>query len=304
VADDAQQVAVVTDSTAYLPREVVESLGIEVVSLYWDLGDGLARETDYGDDYGEFYAALEASATVAATSPPTVEDFVAVYEPLLAAGKDVVSVHISAGLSETCAHAEAAAIQLATDGNGGDRITVLDSAGAGGHEGMVAMAAAHAARRGLDGAAVAEVVKGARQEARTWILIDTLEYLRRGGRIGGAIAWVGSTLSIKPILEVATQLRAVERVRTRERGIERLVEFGRQQLALGADAWAVHHTRALDDANQLVERVRAVFARPPEFVAEMGPAVGTHIGPGGLGLGTIPARVLEHGSEYLSQLAS
>jgi DegV family protein with EDD domain len=290
---DGQRVAVVTDSIAYLPREVVESLGIELVSLYWDLGDGPSRETDYGDDYGEFYAALEAAATIATTSPPTVEDFVAVYEPLLAAGKDVVSIHISAGMSETCAHADMAASQLATGGNEASRITVLDSAAAGGHQGLVAMTAAHAARRGLDGAAVAEVAKRARQEARTWILVDTLEYLRRGGRVGGAIAWVGSTLNIKPILEVATDLRAVERVRTRARGIERLEEFGRQQLDLGADAWAVQHTRALEDANQLVERMRAVFARPPEFVAEIGPVLGTHLGPGLLGLGTIPARFLE-----------
>jgi DegV family protein with EDD domain len=264
-----------------------------VVSLYWDLGDGPARETDYGGDYREFYVALEASATVATTSPPTVEDFVAVYEPLLAAGKDVVSIHVSSGMSRTRAHAEMAASQLSTGGNEGDRITALDAAGGGGHLGLVAMAAAHAAGRGLDGAAVAEVAKGARQEVRTWFLLDTLEYLRRGGRIGGAIAWVGSTLNIKPILEVATEFRTVERVRTRTRGLERLVEFGRQQLTLGADAWAVQHTRALDDANQLVDRLRAVFVRPPEFVTEIGPVLGTHLGPGLLGLGTIPARFLE-----------
>jgi DegV family protein with EDD domain len=291
--DAARPVAVVTDSTSYLPGEVVDSLGIQVVSLYWDLGDGHARETDSGDDYGEFYAALEAAATVAKTSPPTVEDFIAVYEPLLADGRDVVSIHISRGLSETCTNAEMAAGQLATGGNEGDRITVLDSAGGGAQLGLVAMAAAHAARRGSDAAAVAEVTKGARQEARTWFLLDTLEYLRRGGRLGGAIAWVGSTLNIKPILEAATELRAVERVRTRARGTERLVEFGRQQVALGADAWCVQHSRALDDANQLVERMRAVFARPPEFVAEVGPVFGTHLGPGVVGIGTMPARFLE-----------
>jgi DegV family protein with EDD domain len=283
----------VTDSTAYLPREIVDSLGIEVVSLYWDLGDGPARETDYGDDYGEFYVALEAAATVATTSPPTVDDFVAVYEPLLAAGKDVVSIHISAGMSETCAHAEVAATQLAAGGKDGDRITVLDSAGTAVQLGLIAMAAAHAARRGSDDAAVAEVTRGARQEARTWFLIDTLEYLRRGGRVGGATAWVGSTLNIKPILEVATEFRAVERVRTRARGIERLVEFGRQQLALGADGWGVHHTRAFVEANQLVERLQGVFVRPPEFVAEVGPIVGTHGGPGIVGIGTVPARFLD-----------
>jgi DegV family protein with EDD domain len=270
--------------------------------LYWDLGDGPARESDYGDDYGDFYAALEQAASVASTSPPTVEDFIAIYEPLLAAGHDVVSIHISAGMSETCTHAEAAARQLAAAGQGGERVTVIDSAATGGQLGLLALATAQSARRGLEADSVAQVAKDARQEARTWFLIDTLEYLRRGGRVGGAIAWVGSTLNIKPILEVATDIRAIERVRTRERGIERIVEFGRQQMALGADAWVVQHTRALDDANQLIDRLRAVFLRPPEFVAEIGPVVGTHLGPGLLGLGTMPTRFLEQRSDQPSRI--
>jgi DegV family protein with EDD domain len=292
VGDGARPVAVVTDSTAYLPREVVESLGVEVVSLYWDLGDGRARETDYGDDYGEFYAALEAAATVAKTSPPTVEDFVAVYEPLLAAGKDVVSIHISVGMSETCAQAELAARQLADGGEGGERVVVVDSAGAGGQLALIVIAAARAAHRGLDRDGVAALAREARQEATAWFLLDTLEYLRRGGRVGAAVAWLGSTLNLKPILEVGTEFRAVERVRTRERGLERIVDFARRQAALGADGWFAQHSRALDDAVKLADRVRPLFQRPPEFIAELGPVVGTHTGPGVASIGTIPARFL------------
>jgi DegV family protein with EDD domain len=293
VDDAGRSVAVVTDSTCYLPREVVESLGIEIVSVYWDLGDGPARETDYGDDYGEFYAALEAAATVATTSPPTVEDFVAVYEPPLAAGRDVVSIHISAGMSETCAHAEMAARQLAAAGKGGERVVVIDSAGLGGQLGVIAIAAARAARRGLERDGVAALAREARQEATTWFLLDTLEYLRRGGRVGAAVAWFGSTLNVKPILEVATEFRAVERVRTRERGLERIVDFARRQAALGADAWFVQHGQAEDDAMKLADRVRALFPRPPEFISELGPVIGTHTGPGVVGLGSMPARFLE-----------
>lgn len=292
----AGPVAVVTDSTSYLPRAIVEELGIEVVSLYWDLGDGPARETDYGDDYSEFYAALEAAATVATTSAPTVEDFVAVYEPLLASGKDVVSIHISAGMSETCANAEAAARQLAEAGNGGERVAVVDSAAAGGQLGLLAVAAARCARRGVDSDAVTAIARGARHEATSWFLLDTLEYLRRGGRVGAAVAWIGSTLNVKPILEVGTEFRAVERVRTRERGLERIVDFARRQAAVGSDAWFVQHTRALDDAMMLADRVRGIFPRPPEFVCEMGPVVGTHVGPGCVGIGTMPARFLDQGS--------
>jgi DegV family protein with EDD domain len=285
----------VTDSTAYLPREVVESLGIEVVSLYWDLGDGPARETDYGEDYSDFYAALEAAATVATTSPPTVEDFVAVYEPLLAAGKDVVSIHISAGMSETCLHAESAARELAA-GNGDERVTVIDSAGTGGQLGLIAIAAARAARRELDRDGVAALAKEARQEATAWFLLDTLEFLRRGGRVGAAVAWLGSTLNVKPILEVGTEVRAVERVRTRTRGIERIIDFARRQAALGADAWFVQHSRAKDDATDLADRVRPLFPDPPEFIDEVGPVIGTYTGPGVVAIGTMPAQFLEPSS--------
>jgi DegV family protein with EDD domain len=221
-----------------------------------------------------------------------VEDFLGAYEPLLGAGKDVVSVHISAGMSETCAHAEMAARQLADGGKGGERVVVIDSAGAGGQLGLVAMAAARAAHQGLDRDAVAALAREARQEATAWLLLDTLEFLRRGGRVGAAVAWLGSTLNVKPILELGTEFRAVERVRTRERGLERIVDFARRQVALGADAWFVQHTRALDDANQLAERLRPLFARPPEFISEFGPVVGTHTGPGVAAIGTMPARLL------------
>jgi DegV family protein with EDD domain len=289
-------VAVVTDSTSYLPREIVEALGIEVVSLYWDLGDGPARETDYGDDYGAFYEALGQAASVATTLPPTVEDFVAVYERLLASGRDVVSLHISAGMSETCANAEAAARQLMDGRQGGERVRVVDSAGAAGHLGLLAVAAARSARGGLDSDAVAAVASEARHEATAWFLLDTLEYLRRGGRVGAAAAWVGSTLNVKPILEVGTEFRAVERVRTRERALERIVDFAHRQAAVGADAWCVQHARALDDVMTLADRVRGIFSRPPEFLCELGPVVGTHVGPGCVGICTMPSRFLDQGS--------
>jgi fatty acid-binding protein DegV len=111
--------------------------------------------------------------------------------------------------------------------------------------------------------------------------------------VGAAVAWFGSTLNVKPILEVATEFRAVERVRTRERGLERIVDFARRQAALGADAWFVQHGQAEDDAMKLADRVRALFPRPPEFISELGPVIGTHTGPGVVGLGSMPARFLE-----------
>jgi DegV family protein with EDD domain len=130
-------------------------------------------------------------------------------------------------------------------------------------------------------------------ECQNRFLLDTLEFLRRGGRIGSATAWIGSTLNIKPLLTLESEIRAVERVRTRERGIERLIDFARQLHASGTMAWAVQHTNAPEAAQMLVGRLQEVFWRPPAFVTEIGPVIGTHTGPGLLGFMALPARFLD-----------
>jgi DegV family protein with EDD domain len=277
-----------------LPRELVDRDAITRVSLYCSFGDGESfREVDH-DDFGWFYDRLRSGGTLPTTSPPLLEDFVAAYEPLLADGASVVSVHISSGISETCAVARRAAQELTAAGKGGERIHVLDSASAGVLLGLLALAAARAAAAGGDPESVVDVVRQARLESRFWFLLDTLEFLKRGGRVGSAAAWVGSTLSIKPILTIESEMKAVERVRTRERAIERLLDYGRQLHAAGMNGWGVQHASAPDDARALVERLREIFWRPPEFVSELGPVIGTHTGPGTLGLGGVPTRFLEH----------
>ncbi len=289
-------VAVVTDSTASLPAALVESAGLTVVSLYYDIsgsesptgghelpGRGL-RESDFDGDWAQFFAALDASKTVATTGPPTVEDFVAAYERLLQQHSAVVAVMLGSNLSPTCDFAREAAARVDSE-----RIVVFDSAGVAGHLGCQALAAARAAAAGADLQGVIERARQARQEVRQWFLVDTLEYLRRGGRIGTAAAWIGSALDLKPILMIESELKAVERVRTRKRGVERLIELMRQRRAVGADRWFVQHAYAREDAEMLVERLRAVFDAPPEFVSDLGPVLATHAGPGTLSVGGLPS---------------
>lgn len=286
------KLTVVTDSTAYLPPDLCARLGIEVVSLYYDLGDGEWLREASVTDHGAFYEHLRAAATLPITSPPFVEDFVAAYEPALADGDSVLSIHISSGLSETCSAARSAKQQLADSGKGGERIHVVDSASTGALLGLLVLIAARAAADGQPAEAVVDRVREARMSARLWVLLDTLEFLKRGGRVGSATAWIGSTLNIKPILTIESEMKAVERVRTRARGIERLVDFARQMKASGADAWGVQHAAAEDEARLLVERLQEIFWRPPFIVSEIGPVIGTHTGPGLLGIGGVPARFL------------
>jgi DegV family protein with EDD domain len=126
-----------------------------------------------------------------------------------------------------------------------------------------------------------------------WFAIDTLEFLRRSGRLGAAGAWIGSTLRVKPILTMEDgQMTPVERVRTSERAFERLVDYARQRHASGADAWVVQHVRSPEQAELLVERAREVFETDPVFVSEIGAVVGAHTGPGLIGLGALPPSLL------------
>lgn len=294
----------VTDSTAYLPRDLTENLDVTVISLYFDV-DGSSSpegghelpgrgtlESEFDGDFARFYADLEVSKGAATTSPPTIDDFLATFEPLLAQHSAVVTILLSSGLSPTCEVARQAAARLEAEGRGGERVVVIDSAGTAGHLGLQALAAARAAAAGEAEAEVVARTRQARQEVRQWFLVDNLEYLRRGGRIGSAAAWLGSALDLKPILLVGSEIKAVERVRARGRGVERLVELMRQRRAVGADRWFVQHAHAAEDAQMLVDRLQTVFGTPPEFVSELGPVVATHAGPGTLSVGGLPGAAL------------
>jgi DegV family protein with EDD domain len=280
-------VAVVTDTTQYLPADLVRQNDLHLVSLYVRFGEQLERESEMGDFQG-FYDRLRAARELPTTSQPSIGDFVEVYEPLLEAGRDVLSLHISAGISGTYDTALQARAQLAERGHAG-RIEVLDSASACGGLGFMALAAATKARAGGGLADVAAHAKSARERLKVWFAVDTLEYLRRGGRIGAAQAWIGGALKIKPILSIESEITPVERVRTSGKAFERMVDYMRSRKADGADAWMVQHIQAPDQAQRLVERGREVFGNEPVCVSEVGPVIGAHVGPGLLGVGGLPS---------------
>jgi DegV family protein with EDD domain len=287
------RVSVVTDSTSYLPPELIERHGIHVVPLYVVFGgDRPVPEVEI-TDYGAFFDELRAAEKLPTTSQPSVGDFTAAFEPLLADGGEVVSVHISGGLSGTPEAARQAKEALERDGGGGDRIVVVDSTTAAGGLGMMVLAAAKAAADGASAAEVARHVAEARAELKMWFAIDTLEFLKRGGRIGAASAWIGSTLKIKPILTVDNEMTPVERVRTSSRAFERLVDYARQRHEAGADGWSAQHIAAPDACARLVDRCAEIFGCEPTIVSEIGPVLAAHTGPGLLGVGAVPTSFLQ-----------
>jgi DegV family protein with EDD domain len=283
-------VAVVSDTTNYLPRALADAQGIHQVSLYVGWEGEPVRELEM-PNFDAFYERLRTDSKTPTTSQPSIGDFLAVWEPLLAEGRDIVSVHLAGGISGTCEAARQARGVLDERGLG-ERVEVIDGETACGGLGLLLLSAAAAANAGADRAAVVARVHEARRALRMWFCLDTLEYLRRGGRIGKAQAWLGGTLKIKPILSLDYEITPVERVRTAGRAFERMVQYMHELHDSGADGWVVQHIQATDQAQRLIDHGRELYGSEPAFVSEVGPVIGTYTGPGLIGVGAIPRALL------------
>ena len=278
-------VAVVTDSTAYLPPELIEGYGIHVVPLYVVLPGRSGRE---GFDVGpeDVARTLAVRGLTVSTSRPTPGDFVAAYRRALDAGADrLVSVHLSAELSGTSDAARLAASQV-----GEHIVTVVDSRSAAMGCGFAVLAAARSAAAGADAAEVAETARRTAAQTSTFFVVDTLEHLRRGGRIGAAAAVLGSALAVKPVLHVKDgRVVPLEKVRTAARALNRLVQRAVEAAGDGAVSVAVHHLAAAERADRLAAELRERLPALRELhVSELGAAIGAHVGPGAVGVVIAP----------------
>ena len=278
--------AVVTDSTAYLPSAVIEKYGIEVVPLYVVLAGRSGRE---GSEIGpaDVARALSVRGGSVSTSRPTPGDFVAAYRRCLGAGATrIVSIHLSAELSSTLDAARLAASQV-----GEHLVTVVDSRSTAMGMGFAVVAAARAAAEGADADAVAEVARDTAAATRTFFVVDTLEHLRRGGRIGSAAALLGTALAVKPVLHVRDgRVVPLEKVRTTARAVNRLVQRAVESADDAPVSLAVHHLAAADRAEQLAAELRRRVPGLVElYVSELGAAIGAHVGPGAVGVVIAPS---------------
>lgn len=281
-------VTVVSDSTHYLPAEDIARYGVRVVSLYVTWNGEVTRESEL-PGFDPFYAYLRDSGEFPTTSQPSPGDFLAVYEELAAQGHDIVSVHLSGGISGTVESARQAAADVT-----GVRVEVVDSGSCAGGLALVVYAAIAAAQAGLDVDAVAERARQGAEQHQIYFCVDDLEYLHRGGRIGRAQAWIGSALAVKPILSFSDGiLEPVERVRTRRKMVERMTQHLAEFGETGRGAWLVQHVQAPDLAAELVARGTELLGREPLMVTEVGPVLGSYSGPGMLGVGGIPPALVD-----------
>lgn len=277
-------VAVVTDSTAYFPAGLAERRDIRQVPLHV-LVDG--RHWLDGVQLGpaELVEALARRASVS-TSRPTPAEFAAVYTAAIKAGADaIVSVHLSRALSGTWESARLAAEQV-----GAQRVRVVDSRSTGMGLGFAALAAAAVAADGGDLGTVYNTAERVGARSRVFFSVDTLEYLRRGGRIASAAALLGTALAVKPLLHVdGGRVVPLEKVRTATRARARLVELVVHAAASAPFDLAVHHLGAPERAADLVGQLQIRLPMLSEcLVSEVGAAIGAHAGPGMLGVVVLP----------------
>ncbi|MFY9487112.1 MAG: DegV family protein [Solirubrobacterales bacterium] len=281
-------VKIVCDSTTYLTREQISDFGIKEVSLSVVWGDESVPELSI-TDLDSFYDELREMKNLPTTSQPSVGEFLEVYRPIIEAGDDIVSTHFSSGISGTYDSASQAKQQLVREGVGSSRISVIDTGSACGGYGLIALAAASCARSGGNHADVLQKVYEMTERLSFWFAVDTLEYLRRGGRIGAVANAVGTAIQIKPILTVTQEgIMPVERVRTESRVLSRIIDLGVQHIPEGG-GFIVQHVQAPDRAQKVIDGLTERLGYGPVIMpGEIGPVIGAHVGPGLIGVGVYP----------------
>ena len=287
------KVRIVTDSTADLPQELVDRYGITVVPLKVFFGsdcylDGIELTKE------EFYQRLASSKELPTTSQPTPAEFAEVYRPMAEEGADIVSIHISSHMSGTLQSAQLAKTMLQYDG-----LEVIDARAVSVLLGMVVLGAARAAAAGFSRTEVAALARSIIVNHRIYFVVDTLEYLQRGGRIGKAQAFLGTVLNVKPVGTIKDGLiYPHEKVRGRKKAINRMVQLLSGGFDEGGPVFCfMTHGNDPQGMEYLKDLVQERLNCSEIFDSQMGSVVGTHVGPGVLGVAVCPAEYLQPRSQ-------
>jgi DegV family protein with EDD domain len=281
-------VAIVTDSTADLPAGLTRTRSITVVPLTLHF-EGRSFLDGVDITPAEFYRRLPAATTHPTTSQPSAGQFAEAYSELLKDHEAIVSIHISEKLSGTYASARQGA-----DLTDPKRVHVIDSQLVSMSLGLIALAASEFAAQGADAASIEKKVLAMRDEVQTYFSVATLEFLRRGGRIGRASALLGSVLQVKPVLCIRDGLvTPLERVRTFDRALNRVIDLVRGVDRGKGVCAVVGHADAEDDAERVARELEPIAETL--MIQPLGPVVGAHAGPGVVGVGCYPADLLPLG---------
>ncbi len=283
------KVRIVTDSTADLPKELVQKYGITVVPL--KVFFGAQCFTDGVDlSAADFYSRLVVSKELPTTSQPSPTEFVEYYRPFVDDGADIVSIHLSSQMSGTLQSAQLAKTMLNYNG-----LEVVDSRTVSVVLGMMVLAAARAAEAGRSRAEIVALVQDIIADHRVYFMVDTLEYLRRGGRIGKAQAFLGTILNVKPLCTVLEGvINPYEKVRGSKKAINRLVYlFAEQYRDAGPLFCFMAHGNDPEGLQYMQNLAREKLNCMEILHSQMGSVVGTHVGPGILGIAVCPQKYMQ-----------
>ena len=275
-------IRIVTDSTCDLPANIITEYGISVIPLYINFGnesylDGVELSRT------EFYERLPDSDPPPTTAIPGTHMFIQAYEKLVSEGAtEILSIHISASLSGTVNTARLAAAEASIP------VTVLDSGTLSMGTGFLAWTAAQAAAEGLDMDDIVTRVKEQGQRTHVFAALDTLEFLRRSGRMNRVMATVGSWLQMKPLLKMHNGVATTEKIRSTDHATERLIHLLGEQAPL--EKVALVHTHALDRVEELRPKVQHLLPEGELLSMDITPVFGTHLGPGAVGFASVTAR--------------
>lgn len=271
-------IRIVTDSTADIPAQLCKDLGIEVVPLKVHFGeetfvDGVTIHAE------QFYEKLTQSSKLPTTSQPSPADFIDVYTKLMAESDcEIISIHLSSALSGTYQSAVLAKSMLEHN----EKLHIVDSKSASYGFGSLVAAAARAGATGISAAECLKLIQRLRKDTGLFFVVDTLEYLQKGGRIGKASAMLGSLLNIKPILSLDNDgvVYSVDKVRGQKKAMARVVEMLKSNIPEGNFQLGIAHANALHAADELAELLRQHFQIDDILYTSIGPVIGTHVGPG------------------------
>ncbi len=274
-----RKVAIVTDGTCSLSPARGEELGIHIAPIYVTFGDKTYRAgIDLND--AEFYKLLAASKKLPTTAQPTVDDFVNIYNKLADEVDEIITIVISHHMSATIQSAE-----MANEHFTKIPVHIVDSESVSLGLGMMSLAAARAAGQGQDAQSILKLVDDIKKRLNVIFTVKTLEYLHKGGRIGGGTAFLGSALDIKPILYISNgRIEPLEKQRTRNRSLSRLLELMKEKVGDQPVHIAVLHGNTPQEATQFEHSIRDQFNCIELITSDMGPVIGVHAGPGTLGL--------------------
>ena len=275
------KIAIVTDSTAYIPDELVEKYGITVAPqvLIWD---GVTYQDGLDISPTEFYTRLADASVLPTTSQVAVPTFRDIFTKLHQEGKEILAILISDQLSKSVNSAELAS-QMVPDA----KIEIVNSKTVAMELGFHVLAAARAAESGASLSDCKKIAENAQHKSGVLFVVDTLEFLHRGGRIGGASRFLGTALQLKPLLEVREgRVEPIERIRTKSKAYKRLVEMivDRVNGLDGGVRIATLHANAFEDAKDLMQEMTQKLSPIESVYSEVSPVVGTHCGPGTVGI--------------------